>query len=186
MADSCTDSERRVVVTGLGTVTALGIGIEPLWDGLLARQCGIKPVEAFDASGLVSPLGGEAPRLKMGDFVPKGYRKSTKVMARDIELAVAAAYLAVKDAGLVTKCIVDRGEADGKALVDSTRIGANIGAGLICADLQELAGALASAADANGELCLKKWGRRGHGEPHPAVAFEVPPEHARLSCDHRA
>ncbi|MFH0983048.1 MAG: beta-ketoacyl-[acyl-carrier-protein] synthase family protein [Planctomycetota bacterium] len=161
MADSPRKSERRVVITGLGTVTPLGIGIEPLWDGLLARQCGIKPVRAFDASGLASTLGGETPSLKMADFVPKGYRKSTKVMARDIELAVVAAYLAVKDAGLKTKCLIDRGETDGSPNVDSTRFGTNIGAGLICADLPELAGALATAVDEHGEFSLTKWGKEG-------------------------
>ena len=161
MADSRPNNERRVVVTGLGTMTPLGIGIEPLWDGLLTGQSGIQTVQAFDASGLASSFGGEVPSFKMGDFVPKSYRKSTKVMARDISLAVAAAYEAVKDAGLNTKCLVDRGEADGSSNVDSTRFGANIGAGLLCADLPELAGALATAADENGAFSLEKWGREG-------------------------
>ena len=159
MADSPPNDERRVVVTGLGTMTPLGTGIEPLWDGLLAGQSGIRTLQAFDASGLGSSLGGEVPSFKMGDFVPKSYRKSTKVMARDISLAVAAAYEAVKDAGLNTKCLIDRGEADGAPNVDSTRFGANIGAGLLCADLQELAGALATAVDENGTFSLEKWGR---------------------------
>jgi len=161
MADSSTRNERRVVVTGLGTVTPVGIGIEPLWDGLLTKRSGIRTVEAFDASGLAANFGGEVPPLKMGNFVPKGYRKSTKVMARDIGLAVAAAYEAVKDAGLKTKCLIDRKEVPGPTNVDSTRFGANIGAGLICADLQELAGALATAVDEHGEFDIKKWGTEG-------------------------
>lgn len=161
MVERTHQDERRVVITGLGTVTPLGLGIEPLWDALLARQCGIKPIESFDASGLASTLGGEVPPFKMADFVPKSYRKSTKVMARDIELAVVAAYAAVKDAGLKTRCLIDRGDVQGPPNVDSTRFGANIGAGLICADLQELAGALATAADGNGEFSLKKWGAEG-------------------------
>ncbi len=161
MADAPVKNERRVVVTGLGTVTPLGVGIEPLWDGLLAKRCGIQTVQAFDASGLASSLGGEVPPVKMGDFVPKSYRKSTKVMARDIALAVIAAYEAVKDAGLKTKCLIDREEVEGPPNVDSTRLGANIGAGLLCADLQELAGALASAVDENGTFSLKKWGAEG-------------------------
>ena len=161
MADAPVKNERRVGVTGLGTVTPLGIGIEPLWDGLLAKRCGIQTVQAFDASGLTSSLGGEVPPTKMGDFVPKSYRKSTKVMARDIALAVIAAYQAVKDAGLKTKCLIDRQEVEGPPNVDSTRLGANIGAGLLCADLQELAGALASAVDENGVFSLKKWGAEG-------------------------
>ncbi|MCP4593561.1 MAG: beta-ketoacyl-[acyl-carrier-protein] synthase family protein [bacterium] len=173
------NDERRVVVTGLGTVTALGIGIEPLWDGLLARRCGIRPVEAFDASGLASVLGGETPPFKMGDFVPKGYRKSTKVMARDIMLAVASAYTAVKDAGLKTKCMVDRGEVEGERNVDSTRFGANIGAGLICADLPELAEALASAED-QGEFSYAKWGVEGMANLTPLWLLKFLPN--MLGC----
>jgi 3-oxoacyl-[acyl-carrier-protein] synthase II len=161
MAHAPRENERRVVVTGLGTLTALGIGIEPLWDGLLAKQSGIKTLQSFDASGLAASFGGEVPPFKTADFVPKSYRKSTKVMARDIELAVVAAYLAVKDAGLATKCLIERGEAAGPPNVDSTRLGANIGAGLICADLPELAGALATAVDDQGVFNLKKWGTIG-------------------------
>jgi 3-oxoacyl-[acyl-carrier-protein] synthase II len=97
----------------------------------------------------------------MADYVPKSYRKSTKVMARDIELAVVAAYEAVKNAGLKTKCLIDRGEAEGAPNIDPTRFGANIGAGLICADLQELAGALATSGQPDGGFSLKKWGKEG-------------------------
>ena len=161
MAQSTTQAERRVVVTGLGTVTPLGIGIEPFWDALLARQSGIRVIQSFDASGLAANFGGEVPPFKMGDYVPKSYRKSTKVMARDIELAVAAAYLAAKDAGLATKCLVEREEAPAGSGLDNTRFGANIGAGLICADLPELAGALASAVDETGVFSLKQWGTTG-------------------------
>ena len=65
---------------------------------------------AFDCQ-----VGGEIDALQVADYVPKSYRKSTKVMARDIEIAVAAAYEAVKDAGLRTKCLIERGEAAGAA-----------------------------------------------------------------------
>ncbi|MCK4658819.1 MAG: beta-ketoacyl-[acyl-carrier-protein] synthase family protein [Phycisphaerae bacterium] len=180
MVDSPRENERRVVITGLGTVTPLGIGIEPLWDGLLAGQCGIKVVQAFDASGLASRLGGEATAFKMGDFVPKSYRKSIKVMARDIALAVIAAHEAVKDAGLKTKCLIERKEVDGPTNVDSTRFGANIGAGLICADLSELAGALASATDENGNFSLKKWGSDGMGNLTPLWLLKFLPN--MLAC----
>ena len=152
---------RRVVITGLGVATPLGIGIDPVWEALLAKGCGLKPVEAFDASGLASTIGGEIPNFKVTDYVPKSYRKSAKVMSRDIEIALACACEAVRNAGLKTKCLVERGEAEGPPNVDSTRFGANIGAGLICADLSELAGALATAQDPPGSFSLKRWGREG-------------------------
>jgi len=154
-------SSRRVVVTGLGVVTPLGLGIESLWDGLLEKKCTIGRISQWDPSGLPCQLAAELPDFKLGDFIPKGYRKSIKVMARDIVIAVASSYLAVKDAGLTTRCILDRGEASGPPNVESTRFGANIGAGLICADLVELAGALNTAVDDDGKFSISKWGREG-------------------------
>jgi len=155
------NDQRRVVVTGLGVATPIGLGIEAYWDALLARQSGIKRIEAFDPSGFPCQIGGELPPFKLGDCIPKSYRKSAKVMARDIVIAVRCAYDAALDAGLVTKCIIDRGEASGPPNVDSTRFGANIGAGLICADLNELAGAMSTATDEDGKFSLKKWGAEG-------------------------
>ena len=147
-------NSRRVVITGLGLVTPVGIGAETVWNALIDARSGIRRISLFDPSRFESHVGGDIESLSIRDYVPKAYRKSTKVMARDISLAVAAAYEAVKDAGLNTKCLVDRGEADGSSNVDSTRFGANIGAGLLCADLPELAGALATAADENGAFSL--------------------------------
>ncbi len=154
--------QQRVVITGLGVVTPVGIGIGETFDALVEKRCGIRRIQSFDPSNFASQVGGEIAGVKIGDVVPKGYRKAAKVMARDIELAVAAAYHAAKDAGIKTKCLVERGEADA-VNVDSTRFGANIGAGLICADLNELAGALAQSVDRPeaGEdrgFSLGKWG----------------------------
>ena len=70
-------------------------------------------IQAFDPSRFTSQIAGEVRLGSVSDCVPKSYRKAAKVMARDIELAVIAAYHAVKDAGLKTKCLVDRGEAEG-------------------------------------------------------------------------
>ena len=123
--------KHRVVITGLGVVSPLGLGITETFDGLVERRSAIDRITTFDPSHFTSQIAGEVKAGKVRDCVPKSYRKAVKVMARDIVLAVIAAYHAVRDAGLQTKCIVERGEADGAANVDSTRFGANIGAGLI-------------------------------------------------------
>ncbi len=172
--------ERRVVITGLGLATPIGIGIEAVWDALINKTCGVRRIESFDAAGLGCSAGGEVPKFKMTDYVHKGYRKSTKVMARDIELAVVAAYEAVKDAGLRTRCLIERGEADAPSNVDSTRFGANIGAGLICADLRELAGALATAADDDRRFSLAKWGTEGMSNLTPLWLLKFLPN--MLAC----
>ncbi len=172
--------KRRVVITGLGVAAPIGIGIEAFWEGLLQRRCGIKRIESFDPSGFPCQVGGELPPFQLGDFIPKGYRKSAKVMARDIMIAVVCAYHAVRDAGLNTKCIIERGEAAGQPNVDSTRFGANIGAGLICADLNELAGALATAADENGKFDFRRWGAEGMNNLTPLWLLKFLPN--MLAC----
>src|SRR5207244_8536407 len=106
---------------------------------LLAGQCGIRKVQNYGASGFRCQIAGECPPYKIGDFVPKSYRKATKVMARDIELAVVAADDAFKDAGLKSKAYQEVPDFDPK------RFGCNIGAGLISVDLDELTSALTTS-----------------------------------------
>jgi 3-oxoacyl-[acyl-carrier-protein] synthase II len=173
-------SKRRVVITGLGVATPIGLGIEPFWEALLRGECGIRRTRSFDPSGLACQVCGELPEFSFGDFIPKAYRKSAKVMARDIVIAMVAAYHAVKDAALATKCIVERGEAPGPPNVDSTRFGANIGAGLICADLDELAGALSTAIGADGRFSLKRWGAEGMNNLTPLWLLKFLPN--MLAC----
>jgi len=171
---------RRVVVTGLGVASPIGIGIQAFWDALIEKRCGIRGIESFDPCGFDVRIAGELPAFTLGDFIPKHYRKNVKVMARDILIAVACAYHAVTDAGLKTKCIIERGEDAGPPNVDSTRLGANIGAGLICADLHELAGALSTSADAHGAFSLKRWGEEGMNNLTPLWLLKFLPN--MLAC----
>lgn len=171
---------RRVVVTGIGLATPVGIGAETVWTALMEAKCGIRRLTAFDPSGFESQIGGQIDSLVMKNYVPRSYLKSTRVMARDIEIAVAAAYEAAKDAGLKTKCLIERGEVQAPPNVDSTRLGANIGAGLICADLTELAGALATAVDESGRFSLRKWGSEGMTNLTPLWLLKFLPN--MLSC----
>lgn len=168
---------RRVVITGLGTVSGLGVGIQPLWDGLVAGRTAIGPITRFDASGFRCKLGAEAgaaPPANFGgakDFVPKNYRKAVKVMARDVELAVAAARLAVEDAGLVTRGTLPEDGSSIATTYPGARIGCHIGAGLIAAEANELTMAMAtsvaasrpvgSGAAALRTLDLRAWGTVG-------------------------
>jgi 3-oxoacyl-[acyl-carrier-protein] synthase II len=173
-------NSRRVVITGVGLVTPIGIGAEAVWNALLEKKGGIRRIASFDPSRFASQVGGQIESLVVSNYVPKAYRKSTKVMARDIEIAVAAAYEAAKDAGLHTKCLIERGEAQGPPNIDSTRFGANIGAGLICADLCELAGALSTAVDGDGNFSIRKWGAEGMNNLTPLWLLKFLPN--MLSC----
>src|SRR5438270_9841418 len=100
--------ERRVVITGIGVISPIGIGARAFWENLLAGKVGVRRIAAFDPGGFPSQIAGEVPSFKIGDYVPKSYRKATKVMARDIELAVIAADDAFKDAGLHSKAHTDQ------------------------------------------------------------------------------
>ena len=173
-------NSRRVVITGLGLVTPIGIGAEAVWTALLEKKSGLARITAFDPANFQAQVGGQIPNLKTADAIPRPYRKSMRVMARDIEIAVTAAYEGVKDAGLKTRCLFERGECTGEPNLDPTRFGANIGAGLICADLNELAGALATATDENGEFSIRKWGSEGMNNLTPLWLLKFLPN--MLSC----
>lgn len=153
---------RRVVITGIGVVSPHGLGGEAFWAGLQAGQSSIRAMSRFDASGFPSRIAGEVPDFRTADYVPKSYRKSTKIMARDIELAVVAADHAVRDAKLATRGTIEMLGAEktaGWLAPDPARVGCNIGAGLICADLNELTGAMAQARGENNTLDLAAWGK---------------------------
>jgi 3-oxoacyl-[acyl-carrier-protein] synthase II len=89
--------QRRVVVTGLGAITPLGVTVEETWSGLLAGRSGIGPLTAFDASDYAVRIAGQVP-----DFDPHRWieRKEAKRMDRFTQLGVAAAMMAVEDARL--------------------------------------------------------------------------------------
>jgi 3-oxoacyl-[acyl-carrier-protein] synthase II len=164
---------RRVVITGIGVISPIGIGAKTFWTNLLNRQIGVRRIASFDPSGLPAQIAGEIPAYKIGDFVPKSYRKATKVMARDIELAVIAADDAFKDAGLQSRAYTDT------PTIDPTRFGCNIGAGLISVDLNELTGAMHAARDGN-KLDLQRWGREGMNQLTPLWLLKYLPN--MLAC----
>ena len=164
---------RRVVITGIGVTSPIGIGAAAFWDALCAGTVGVGRITAFDPSGFASQVGGQVPAYKIGDYVPKSYRKATKVMARDIELAVVAADGAVRDARLATKAYTDKPDVDG------TRFGCNIGAGLISVDLNELTAAMAGSKDGD-RLDLAKWGRDGMQQLTPLWLLKYLPN--MLAC----
>lgn len=147
--------ERRAVVTGLGLVSGYGLGIGALIDGLASGRSAIAPITVFRPDGFPTRLGAAATSMSAKDHVPKSYRKATKIMARDTEIAVTAAELAVRDAGLVTR------EHEGQTpTYPSARTGCSIGAGLIAAETTELTVALASSVD-GARFSLGRWGNVG-------------------------
>ena len=87
----------RVFVTGMGTVTPLGTGVERFWQRLVAGESGIAPVELFDAAQFPCTIGGEVSGFDPRDFME---RKAARRMARFSQFAVAATSEALEDAAL--------------------------------------------------------------------------------------
>jgi len=145
----------RVVITGLGAISPLGLTVGDMWSGLCAGRCGIEQIGAFDPVGFSCKLAGQVPDFKIKQYVPKTYRKAIKLMSRDIQLAVIAANEALTSSGLVTKGI----DPD-NINVDPARVAINLGAGLISCDLVELAPAVA-ASTTDGKFDIHKWGKDG-------------------------
>jgi len=88
---------RRVVVTGIGLVSSLGIGTEANWRALLAGRSGIGPITRFDASGFSTRIAGEVKEFDPLQFIDK---KDVKKMDIFIQFAIAAAAGAMSDSGL--------------------------------------------------------------------------------------
>jgi 3-oxoacyl-[acyl-carrier-protein] synthase II len=143
-------SPRRVVLTGIGITSSIGLGAAAFWNSLSQGRTGIKPITAFDASGLTTRIGGQITDFDAKNYLDKKDRKSLRIMARPIQLAVAAAQLALDDSQI------------DKNKLDPTRFGVEFGAGLMPTELDELvAASRASTNGQSGKVDLKLWGEHG-------------------------
>jgi 3-oxoacyl-[acyl-carrier-protein] synthase II len=88
---------RRVVVTGIGLVSALGIGTSETWEALLAGQSGVTRITRFDVSGYATQIAAEVKGFDPLAFIEK---KEIKKMDLFIQYAIAAAQFAMDDSGL--------------------------------------------------------------------------------------
>lgn len=89
---------RRVVITGVGLVSSVGLGTAATWEGVCAGRSGIGPITRFDASQHASRIAGEVKGFDPLDFVEK---KEVKKIDLFIQFAIAASQFAVDDARLV-------------------------------------------------------------------------------------
>jgi len=106
---------RRVVVTGIGAITPLGLGAEPSWKACLAGRSGLGPITKFDAAGTKTQIAGEVKEFDGSQYVDK---KELKKMDLFIQYAVACAKMALEDSGYEIPETV------------AERVGISIGAGL--------------------------------------------------------
>ena len=89
---------RRVVVTGMGLVTPLGIGVQDTWQALCAGKSGVGEITRFDTTKFQTKIAAEVKDFRAEDFLPKKEAKRTE---RFIAYAIAATRMAMEDSGLV-------------------------------------------------------------------------------------
>jgi len=87
----------RIVITGIGVVTPIGIGCEQFWTNLLDGRCGIAPVKAFDTSAYNVHLGAEVKEFNAEEYI---LNLDAAHLGRASQFAIAAARLALGDAGV--------------------------------------------------------------------------------------
>ncbi len=108
-------TRRRVVVTGIGMVSPLGVGNDPTWQGLIEGRSGIGPITKFDAAAYACRIAGEVKGFNPESFIEK---KEVKKSDTFIHYAIAAAQMAVDDAKFDHKT------------ADHDRLGVIIGSGI--------------------------------------------------------
>jgi 3-oxoacyl-[acyl-carrier-protein] synthase II len=106
---------RKVVVTGLGAITCLGIGMDECWKNLINGVVGIRKITKFDPEGLTSQIAGQIDNFDPLDFLDKKEVKKTELF---IQYAIGSAELAMRDA----QFDLDR--------IDLNRMGVSIGSGI--------------------------------------------------------
>jgi 3-oxoacyl-[acyl-carrier-protein] synthase II len=105
----------RVVITGLGVISSIGLGKDPFWEGCIQGRDGIAPISGFDVSHLRSQLGGQVPDINFKEYIkPANLRR----MDRIGKMMVSAVRMALDDSGLD----IEREDPD--------RVGIMVGTGL--------------------------------------------------------
>jgi len=166
-------ADKRVAITGTGIVTTAGVGTDENWNSLIGCKSSVSEISVFPPGKFACRIAGQIDDFSAKDFVPKKYRKSVKIMARDIEIAIAASDMAFRDSGIIT-----RGTGD-EMSIDPKRLGCNIAAGLICADLNELGEAFVTSLT-DGKFDMEKWGKSGMENLTPLWLLKYLPN--MLSC----
>ncbi|MCA9084605.1 MAG: beta-ketoacyl-[acyl-carrier-protein] synthase family protein [Planctomycetaceae bacterium] len=164
----------RVVVTGVGVVSPIGIGNDAFWNSLKANRSGIDYHHSLNAHELPSPFAAE-----VRDFDPAKLlreRKFIKVMSRDMQLGVASANLAMSDS------LIKAGD------IDPYRMGVVYGAGRMTTHPDELAAAVQACRDESNNFAPTRWGEDVMGRIAPLWLLRQLPNMPAcyISIDHNA
>jgi 3-oxoacyl-[acyl-carrier-protein] synthase II len=173
------DSERHVVITGIGVVSPIGIGKDDFWNSLRAGKSGINPTEFLCTSPPNSRFAAEVRDFNPSTFTKtREQKKAIRVMCREIQLGFAAASLALDDAGI----------KDGD--LNPERLGVEFGANLMLSPPEDLCEANFACCDpAAHDFRYDRWGDQGLGTMFPLWLLKFLPNmpacHIGIAADAR-
>ena len=168
------NNSERIVVTGVGVVSPIGIGRDVFWDSLVNARSGIGYLKSIPCEHLPCKLAAEITDFDAGKYVRD--RKFLKVMSRDIQLGVSSAALAMRDANLKPGDI------------DPVRLGVDFGAGRISTTPEELAEAVTRCSSGDDSFQFTRWGEDSMGQITPLWLLRQLPNMpaCHVSIDHDA
>lgn len=150
------DREQRVVITGIGVVSPIGIGVDAFWSAISGKVSGVAPLTYLPTSALPGHVGGEVKGFEAAKYTKtKDQKKSLKVMCRDIQLGVVSAWLAMEHGGVAP------------GMVAPDRLGVEFGANLMLSPPPELAPACYASHGDTGQFQMDLWGTKGMGDMEP-------------------
>lgn len=175
---------RRIVITGMGLVCPLGNSAEELWTALAAGHSGISPLTRVAPDHLATDVAGSADRFSgaIEDFGPldkqmqRGIKKALKLMCREIQMGVAAAQLAIHDAGW------------SPGVYPPERIGTMFGSDYIITEPGEFSAGV-TRCTADGAFDFSRWGAEGLTQVEPLWLLKylpnMPASHVAIFNDFR-
>lgn len=175
-----TERDGRVVITGLGIISPIGIGAEAVTASLLEGRSGVAPLKSYQGSALPNQLAAEV--IDFNDesakkVYLKDQRKWIKVMCREIQLGSAVATLALKDAGIDTDNFPHE------------RLGVEFGANLMCFAPDAFSDPMRVCVDEKGDFVFSKWGGQGKDKLEPLWLLKYLPNmpacHIAINADAR-
>lgn len=181
------DEQRRIVVTGFGLVSPLGLDGDLIWQRMLDGESGIRPFQGLPCDVLSVGCGGQCVEFtgNADDYGPldatmkRNVRKNQKVMAREIEMGVAAAQRAIHHAGI------------GALQRDPDRYGVSFASDLILTRPEEFCDGVKACTEsgASGPVNIKRWPAEGLPQVNPLWLLKylpnMPASHVAIFNDFR-
>lgn len=150
-------SSRRVVITGMGVVSPMGIGLDKFWANLSEGKSGVTKLDVLNGSALPGHIGADVKNFSAKEWMKTKQRKSIKAMCREIQMGVCSATMALDDASL----------GENQKAVAPERLGIDFGANLMLSPPEVLMDAAVACSDEGNVFHHEQWGTAGLGKMEP-------------------